>query len=234
MISKSSRYKPFPAYLDGGREDGGWMMDDKETKINGSGEKVNLEQDARRACRELLKSNVIRAKYPTGTRTRSIRLYLEGGRSVIATRRSTPARAALEARVLQELRSQGVLVPKVLAFDGRLLFQEDLGNKRLSTALRSASQAEGEKLLDSALTSLTEVHATAREAGLERFVVTLGEREDWRRAFIAHSQDLGKFLRCRYPIYRSGNSLNVFVSPNRLLSNGTLGHRTPSLSRAAR
>jgi len=198
MSSVKGGYRPFPAYLDGGREDGGWKgIDEKEilNKRNYGPVKLgNLEQDARRACGDLLGSDVERASYPTGKKTRSIRLYLDGGRSVIATRRETPARAELEVRVLEELGARGAPVPKVLAFDGRFLFQEDLGNKRLSKAIKNASRSEGEQLLDSALTSLAETHATAKEASLERHVVTLGEQEDWRRSLITHTKDLGKFL----------------------------------------
>jgi len=198
MISNSKRYRPPPAYLDGGQADAGWGLENDNYR-GFEGKKGDLEQDAQQACRELLNSRVERASYPTGLRTRSIRLHLKGQRSVIATRRKTPARAKLEVRVLEELGARGALVPKVLAFNGQLLFQEDLGSKRLSTALKRANRAEGERLLDSAITSLAETQATAQAAGLERFVVTLGQREDWRRAFISHSQDLGRFLRSPAP-----------------------------------
>lgn len=197
MIQNSEKYRPPSAYLDGGRVDGGWDLD--KENYGSRKTKGNLERDARRACRELLNDDVERASYPTGLRTRSIRLHLKGQGSVIATQRKTPARAKLEVRVLEELGARGALVPKVLAFNGQLLFQEDLGNRRLSTALKRANPAEGERLLDSALTSLAEAQATAQVAGLERFVVTLGEREDWRRAFVSHARELGEFLGSRAP-----------------------------------
>ena len=79
-------------------------------------------------------------------------------------------RAELETRVLQMLRANGAQVPEVLAFDGEIRLQEDLGKTRLSMALKTASAAEAEKLLDTALASLAKTHAAAKTAGLKRFV----------------------------------------------------------------
>ena len=196
MRPRSGKYRPFPAYLEGGRADGCWISIGKqpEQKQYRIFDRVNFERDARLACRDLLGANVTQTGHPSGARRRSVRFLLEGGRSVIATQRKTPARAELEFRVLRTLLAQGAAVPKVLAFNGRFLFQQDLGDIRLSQALRKSGRAEGEKLLGAGLTSLTKTHATAKAAGLERHVVALGEQENWRRAVITHIRELGVFL----------------------------------------
>ncbi len=159
---------------------------------------LKFEQDARRACEEVFGSAVVRAS-SAGRSKQVVRFFLEDGRSMIATRRANAARANLEFHVLQKLQSQGARVPKVLAFDGRLLFQEDLGQKRMSLVLRKASRLQGEKLLDSGLLSLADTHARGAAAGLGRVVATLGEGEDWLRFLIDRPRVLGEFLHLPAP-----------------------------------
>ncbi len=118
---------------------------------------------------------------------------------MIATRRATAARANLEFHVLQRLRAHGARVPKVLAFDGRLLFQEDLGQRRMSLVLKRVTRSQGEKLLDASLASLVETHESGESAGLGRFVATLGEGDDWLRNLIDRPRLLGEFLRIPVP-----------------------------------
>ena len=154
---------------------------------------ASFEKEARRACETMLQRNVASVGHPAGKRRRSIRLQLEGGGSVIATRRKTEGRAELETRVLEKLRANGAEVPKVLGFDGSILLQEDLGKTRLSMALRKASAAEAEKLLDTALTSLAKTHVAAKTAGLKRHVETL-DGEDWRSGLFERPRILGAFL----------------------------------------
>ena len=89
-------------------------------------------------------------------------------------------------------------VPEILAVDGKFLFQEDLGETRLSTALSTASPAEAETLLDAALKSLAKTHAAAKSAGLKRHVMIL-DGEEWRANLLAVPQKLGKFLESPAP-----------------------------------
>lgn len=159
---------------------------------------VKFEQSARRTCEEIFGSAVLRTS-SAGRSKQVVRFFLEDGRSMIATRRMTAARANLEFHVLQKLYSHGARVPKVLAFDGRLLFQEDLGQKRLSLILKDANCSQGEKLLESSLTSLAETHARGKAAGLGRVVATLGEGDDWLRILIDRPRVLGEFLRIPVP-----------------------------------
>ncbi len=49
-------------------------------------------------------------------------------------------------------------MPRVLAFGGTWLVQEDLDGWRLSQALADATEADGEAWLDAALPSLPDVH----------------------------------------------------------------------------
>ena len=91
-------------------------------------------ESARHACADLLGLEPSRIEYPGGRSRTSVRA-IAGDKSFIVTRRRHAARAALEAGVLGELHAAGAPVPKVLAFDGAWLIQEDLGQRRLTSVL---------------------------------------------------------------------------------------------------
>ena len=110
------------------------------------------------------------------------------------TRRRTDQRAALEVEVLRALFDAGAPVPRVLAFDGTWLVQEDLGARRLSQVLAGATEAETERRLDPALFALARVHGAGRIAGLERRVVAIGNTADWLHRLIAAPERLGARL----------------------------------------
>ena len=86
---------------------------------------------------------------------------------MIATRRRNQRLARLEAGVLVALGRHGAPVPRVLAFDGVWLFQEDAGQRSLSQALARCDAAEGEVLLDRALAALADCRRAASGAGLD-------------------------------------------------------------------
>lgn len=115
---------------------------------------------------------------PGGTSRRSIRAFSDD-RSVIVTHRKHHERARLEAEVLRTLGTQGAPVPRVLAFDGAWLIQEDLGETRLSQTLARANETEGEALLADALAGLATAQQAGRNARLRFQVRTIGDRADW-------------------------------------------------------
>lgn len=126
--------------------------------------------------------------FPGGKRRKTARLELEDGRKIIATRREDARSAILEARVLKALAARGGEVPAVLAFNGRVLIQEDLGDLRLSRALDEASPETLERLLDEALASLARLHRAGSEAGLDHAVPQLGQKHEWLHHLLARPQ----------------------------------------------
>lgn len=132
-----------------------------------------------RTCQGLLGSRIERTEFPGGKSRDACRLILEDGRVAFGTRRESPRLAALEARVLKKLGAEGAAVPKVLAFNGLILIQEDLGERRLSQAIDQASDAETQKLLSGALSSLAGIHRAAEAAGLDDNVPSIGRDEPW-------------------------------------------------------
>ncbi len=142
------------------------------------------------ACQRLLGVRVTRTDHPGGKSRKSIRAHLED-RTVIVTRRRNARRAELEAEVLRELRARGAAVPRVIAFDGAWLIQEDLRGPRLSQLVAKSGPAECEKWLDAALASLAGIHRAGREARLHRRVAVIGAKPDWLPKLLATPERLG-------------------------------------------
>jgi hypothetical protein len=140
----------------------------------------------------------LRVEQPGGRLRRSVRLFLED-RSVIVTKRRAPARARLEAEVLQVLADQGAPVPGLLGFDGVWLIQEDLGSSRLSQALAAMHEAEAEGLLENAIAGLAAAQQAGRERGLDRQVVAIGKNADWIATLATIHRRIGEQLQLSAP-----------------------------------
>ncbi len=153
------------------------------------------------ACETLLGTQVRGIERPGGTSRKSVRALIGDG-SVFVTRRKNPERARLEASVLEALHAGGAPVPRVLAFDGVFLVQEDLGGQRLSEALAGVDATQGEKWLDAALDSLAKIHRAAAAAGLEARGVRLGENHEWIEQLITMPARLARHFDLPAPSLR--------------------------------
>ncbi|MBN4073916.1 phosphotransferase, partial [bacterium AH-315-E07] len=133
------------------------------------------------ACERILGARVAKFEYPGGRSRESWRVILDDGRALIATRRSTPQRAAIEANILRALNKHGAPVPALLNTDGnRILLQEELSGKRLSLALNDAvDEPAVEALLESALTGLVQSQLAGSAEGVEAKLPELGGRDSW-------------------------------------------------------
>ncbi len=154
----------------------------KETRSR-SERKSKSEQfaiDAMKACQNLLGAEPDKMERPGGTSRTSVRMHIGDG-TVIVTRRESSRRAKLEAEVLRALTAEGAPVPKLLAFDGDWLIQQDLGGGRLSVEFANADESGVHRWLEAAVTSLRNVHDAGRRAGLEERVATIGSDPDWVR-----------------------------------------------------
>ena len=145
-------------------------------------------------CERLLGSEAVGFAFPGGSRRDSCRVTLADGRSLIATVRDEPHRAELEARALAALAPHGAPAPRVIADNGRVLIQEDRGERRLSVALHEADADEAGALLGAALDSLLALHEAGRRAGLAARVPMLGVADWWIRALIDRPVALGNLL----------------------------------------
>ncbi len=143
------------------------------------------------ACQRLLAKPVTRIEFPGGRSRKSVRAHLANG-SVIVTRRRSEGRAALEADALRQLGARSAAVPRLLAFDGIWLIQEDLGGSRLSQALAVANTAGAETLLESAITALADLHDAGRVSEFGRHAPIIGSRTDWLERFASMPARIGE------------------------------------------
>ncbi len=148
---------------------------------------------AARAVELLLGGRVTGVETPGDRSAESLRVRLED-RSVIATRRDNSQRGAMEAVALQALAARGAPVPRMLAFDGSWMIQEDVGEQRLSEALFHASRRDGERWLEAAVMSLRAVHDAGRAARLERLLPTLGGGDKWLDELVDIPHRLARLL----------------------------------------
>ncbi len=146
--------------------------------------KPAIPDDAAEAVRRLLKVAAeavapppmpYRRQLPSSFR---IRVETKGKpRSVIATCRKMPARSRKEARVLTVLNHADAPAPRLLAYDGAWLIQEDLGHHRLSQLLDGADPVTGERLVDDALRALGRCQQAGNRGGLQNKVPLVDGRK---------------------------------------------------------
>lgn len=168
-------------------------MKKKPRKKGGGKRKSSAERfadDAMRAVTRLLGVDAERMERPGGTSRTSVRMYL-GDDTVIVTRRESKRRARLEAEVLRALSEDSAPVPKLLAFDGEWLIQEDLGGGRLSIRFAESDETECQRWLDAAVRSLKAVHMAGRKAELEKKVAVIGDDPDWIRGIASMPARVG-------------------------------------------
>ena len=160
-------------------------------------ESTVASDDVAEACKRLLGSTARRVEHPGGRR-RSVRVILND-RTVIVTQRQHPQRALLEAKVLLALGAQGAAVPRVLAFDGVWLIQEDLGPNRLSQTLPMVDEADGEVLLAKAIAGLATAQRAGLASGLNRRVICIGGSKDWLLNLATMPERVSGFLHLPAP-----------------------------------
>jgi len=167
----------------------------KTISKNGNRKFHRVDPQANALAQKQLGSRIARLHFPGGTSRRSYRAILQNGKSVIVTKRDTIMRSRLECMVLSTLGKAGMPVPDLLASDGGLFFQQDVGHKRLSEGLDACTKgSERLSLLESAVVGLSEIQHCATEAGLDTRVPLLGSDETWRQEFSELPQTIGQFL----------------------------------------
>lgn len=176
--------------------------------------RVRLDPVINELAKTELGSPITKVQFPGGKSRRSYRAILENGNSVIVTKRKTKERSQLECRALSTLGNAGMPVPSLLASDGHLFFQQDIGNKRLSESLHSCTTgSERLALLDSAVVGLSNIQHCATEAGLDTSVPMLGSDKKWREEFARLPQIIGQFLEVEAPAIDTDAVVDALAVP---------------------
>jgi len=154
-----------------------------------------IDPEINELAEKRLGSRIAKLQYPGGKSRRSCRAILKNGKSVIVSKRKTLKRSQLECQALENLSKSDMPVPRLLTSNGRLFFQEDVGDLRLSESLRgSATSQQRLALLDSAVTGLSDIQNCATQAGLDSRVPLLGSDKAWRLEFAERPSAIGKYL----------------------------------------
>ena len=128
---------------------------------------------------------------PGGESRSSFRLRI-ADRTVIATLRPNFRRTHLEAHVLTELGAFCDDLPSCLGVSGEVMFQSDVGERRLNqhvTTLDSGGQLD---LSARAMEALFRIHAAARKTALHEMMPHLGATDEWVENFIGGIDQLGE------------------------------------------
>jgi hypothetical protein len=105
-------------------------------------------------------SAVREIQFPAGKNRSTIRVILENGRAVYATRRKQKARATRELQILWALRRANVAAPNVIGVEDSFFLQQDVGGERLTLSLNAITDIEERyALVQSAVDSLMAVDA---------------------------------------------------------------------------
>lgn len=178
----------------GARKTGKGARRDKSSTVSRDSS-LYRKQALIRATNSLLNGSVVSVEYPGGRSRESYRMLLDSGASVIATRRSTLARARREVAILGALNRHDAPVPALLGTNhSQTLIQEEIYGQRLSLALKDANADEYFALISSALASLASIQVAATAEGLEAEVSLLGADPKWILNLIGRPGILGKHL----------------------------------------
>ena len=130
------------------------------------------------AAREHFGQDVARITAPGGEGRSSFRLHLTD-RTVIATLRPNFRRTHLEAHVLTELAAYCSDLPECLGVVGDIMFQSDVGKRRLNVEIDRVSPDRQVDLAAEAVAAIFRIHAAARRTRLHDMLPHLGSSVEW-------------------------------------------------------
>ena len=115
---------------------------------------------------------------PGGDGRSSFRLELDG-EPIIATLRPNFRRTHLEAHVLTQLAKFSDHQPRCLGVVDDIMFQSDVGEKRLNVEIAKVGVAEREDLAHDAVASIFRIQSAARKTDLQTMMPHLGTNKEW-------------------------------------------------------
>ncbi len=122
--------------------------------------------------------SVVSTSAPGGEGRASWRLQLES-RSIIATLRPNFRRTHLEAFALGKIGQYCSDIPECLGVVGEIMFQSDVGGKRLNQEIVKLNQTRREDVSHEAIASIFRIQSAAKQAGLNETMPHLGVNTDW-------------------------------------------------------
>ncbi|MEW9919779.1 hypothetical protein AB2B41_09195 [Marimonas sp. MJW-29] len=121
---------------------------------------------------------------PGGEGRASLLLTLADDREVFATLRPNFRRTHLEAFVLTELGQHCDDLPQCLGVVGEVMFQSNVGDRRLNVEIAKVGGAKRMALAEDAVGAIFRIHAAARQTKLHEMLPHLGSTELWMDNFV--------------------------------------------------
>ncbi|MBL4749897.1 MAG: phosphotransferase [Amylibacter sp.] len=136
---------------------------------------------------------VISISAPGGKSRGSYRVSLQN-RSIIVSSRDSLEQTTYEASILKELSKFTNASPKFLGQDNELMFQSDVGAKRLGQHMYQLDAAAQEQMAQDAVAALFDIHRAARLGSLSGKLHHMGGTTDWVISFVAAMDELTRML----------------------------------------
>ncbi|MFK5998760.1 MAG: phosphotransferase [Rhodobacterales bacterium] len=139
-------------------------------------------------------ARVLKISAPGGKHRGSYRVYF-AEKSIIVTTRKSIAQTNYEAVILKQLYKFTDASPEFLGQDNELMFQSDVGAKRLGQHIYERDEAGQQHLAGDAVTALFDIHRAARKTTLAAHLHPMGNTTDWVRSFVGAIDRLAKQLK---------------------------------------
>lgn len=132
----------------------------------------------RQSAEALFGSRVVEVSAPGGSSRSSLRFHF-GDRTVIGTLRPNYRRTHLEAFVLRALEPYCDDIPRVLGVDREVMFQSDVGARRLNVELHVADPERRLPMVAEAVAAIFRIQIAARRTDLRHKLPHMGNNPDW-------------------------------------------------------
>jgi len=132
----------------------------------------------RHSAEALFGARVTEISAPGGNSRSSLRFHFDD-MTVIGTLRPNFRRTHVEAFVLRELAPHCADVPRVLGVDREVMFQTDVGNRRLNMELHRADTEHQKSLISEAVSAIFRIQRAARKTVLIDKLPHLGNNDGW-------------------------------------------------------
>jgi len=135
---------------------------------------------------------VLKTYAPGGNGRSSFRLKLDS-QYIIGTLRPNFRRTHLEAHVLNTLADISDDQPRCLGVVGDIMFQSDVGTRRLNMEIANVSLRRQVDLADDAVAGIFRIQAAARASDLARMMPHLGNNDGWISSLVNSTKELEAF-----------------------------------------
>ncbi|WP_417587781.1 hypothetical protein [Pararhodobacter oceanensis] len=132
----------------------------------------------RDSAEALFGQKITEVSAPGGSSRSSLRFHF-AEHTVIGTLRPNFRRTHLEAYVLRALAPYTDDIPRCLGVDGEIMFQSDVGARRLNTELFKLDPAAQQELVAEAMAGIFRIQHAARQTDLHDKLPHLGNNPDW-------------------------------------------------------